>query len=217
MSLPEDLFASIGYEKFRSDYFRQAPCALAGVAAEFRKLVGWPLLLSIFESGHSDCWLSKHGKLHQNEEFNQGVLELSQAQDAFADGYTILVRHSEAAHLGLRKIALEFETHFKSPIDIQIFGTPEQGQGFDWHYDSEEVFVIQSSGVKEFRLRKNKRADPVPFTMFPKNAVLANEMEAEEIRCTLKAGDVLYIPAGYWHCAVALTPSFHLSIGVMLH
>lgn len=217
MSLPEDLFASIGYEKFRSDYFRKAPCAIAGAAAEFRKFVGWPLLLSIFESGHHDCWLSKYGKLHQNEELNQGALNLSQAQDAFENGYTILVRHSEASHLRLRQIALEFESHFKSPIDIQIFGTPEGCQGFDWHYDSEEVFVIQSSGVKEFRLRKNKKVKPVTFTKFPKNAVLENEMEPQEIRCTLKAGDVLYIPAGYWHCAVALTPSFHLSIGVTLH
>lgn len=216
MQLPERLVLSVGYEHFKKHFFRQHPFVAHQAAPELRKLLGWPLLLQIFESRHQNCWLAHQGKLHPNENLNQGSLNLQEAMNAFEEGYTILVRHSEAAHPELKKIAQEFQQFFESDIDVQIFGTPELKQGFDWHYDSEEVFIIQSSGTKEFRLRKNRKSNPISFSKFPKNANLEEEMESSEMRIKLGPGDFLYIPAGYWHCAQALAPSFHLSIGVTL-
>jgi ribosomal protein L16 Arg81 hydroxylase len=32
---------------------------------------------------------------------------------------------------------------WSSPVDIQVYLTPDQNQAFGWHYDLEEVFIIQ--------------------------------------------------------------------------
>lgn len=199
-------------DEFKRDGLFKKPFAVPGGGEDLRKLIGWPLLIDIFESGHANCWLAKKGKLHSS--VSEGRLDLATAQAGFADGFTVVVRHSELAHPALREIADYFQKLYARPVDIQLYCTPSGEQGFDWHYDLEDVFIFQSSGLKEFYLRANTRAVPPAFSTLPRPIDLVPEMSTEEQRCVLKAGDFLYIPSGHWHCAIALAPSFHLSVGV---
>ena len=45
---------------------------------------------------------------------------------------------------------------FHAPVDIQVYLTPDQHQAFGWHYDLEEVFIIQVQGCKEYSLRQTR-------------------------------------------------------------
>ena len=38
---------------------------------------------------------------------------------------------------------------------VQLFVTPAETHGFSWHYDAEEVFIVQTAGVKDYLLREN--------------------------------------------------------------
>ncbi len=197
---------------FKKDYLFIQPYAQPRCALDYRKLIGWEKIFSIMERGHPDCWLAKNGKLHLND----NVKDFSQAIAQYKEGYTIVVRHSEVADESLRAIAMDFQDHFQKPVDIQLYGTPHGRRGFGWHYDQEDVFVIQSSGTKEFFLRKNKDKANFPFSATEKFN-LDDRAEGPELRCLLHPGDFLYIPAGYWHTATAHEDSFHLSIGVSFH
>ena len=55
----------------------------------------------------------------------------------------------------LKKLAAGFEDDFHAPANIHIYATPAGKYGFSWHYDAEEVFIMQTSGRKEYSLRKN--------------------------------------------------------------
>lgn len=215
MGLVEELLGPLSLDEFRRTYLYQKPYASPSTALSLRKLISWPLLDEIFQTGHPDCWLPYHGQLPKDETLNTGQLTLAQALGGFSEGRTVLVRHSERAHPKLQKIAAEFHAVFQDPVDIQLYVTPPEQEGFDWHYDIEEVFVVQSSGEKEFLLRQAARPVPLNRVELPKTVNFALDFTGPEIRCHMKAGDLLYIPAGFWHKARAITPSFHLSVGVL--
>jgi 50S ribosomal protein L16 3-hydroxylase len=193
----EELIRPLGTKEFSQQYLGQQPYAMPGTAEPFKRLLSWAMLASIFNTGHQDCWLVKNGKLAAQHDHPAFRVTLTEAMRGFTEGYTVLVRHSERVHRDLNSIASKFLEHFQRPIDIQLYVTPYGQEGFDWHFDAEDVFVIQSSGEKEFYLRKSMSDGP-------------------EIRCHLCAGDFLYIPRGYWHKARAITDSCHISVGLLM-
>lgn len=200
-------------QQFEEKYLFKKPFAVPHKAGRFRRVVTWELLSEVLGNGHNDSWLPQRGRLPEDPELSKGVLTIEQAQKSFVAGRTVLLRHAERSSSKLEEIAGAFHQVFGRPIDIQVYCTPAGEEGFDWHYDSEDVFVIQSAGAKEFRLRENKLPReklkiPCDFSSFPARA------SHQEMRCLLEPGDWLYIPAGCWHKARALRPSFHLSVGV---
>ena len=104
---------------------------------------------------------------------------------------------------------------FHAPVDIQVYLTPDQQQAFGWHYDLEEVFIIQVQGCKEYTLRQNT-VNPLPvWDTMPEDMGYERETSRLRMTCRLEAGDWLYIPSGWWHIARTQAASLHLSIGVM--
>jgi hypothetical protein len=90
-------------------------------------------------------------------------------------------------------------------VNIHVFATPAGAPGFSWHYDAEDVFIIQTAGEKEYSLRKNT------VNPWPLEETLPADMQYERelmplMRVLLRAGDLLYIPCGYWHKAEAKKP-----------
>jgi 50S ribosomal protein L16 3-hydroxylase len=215
MGILNQLIAPFSLQEFSEQYLFQVPYAAPSKALQFQELIYWPLLWEIFSSGHNDCWLVRQGLLPSEPSLTTGRLSFEQAKLGFEDNKTIVIRHAERAHSKLAAIAEDFHQIFQDPVDIQLYATPPGEEGFSWHYDVEEVFVIQSVGEKEFFLRKNT-INPFPlYSQLPKDMRFEQEKAESEIRCLLKAGDWLYIPAGWWHKARAHSPSFHMSIGVM--
>lgn len=208
-SILKELLGKESWQHFSEYYLNKRPYAAPFNASIFIGLISWPILTEIFHA-HNDCWLPRYGNLNAGS----GKLNQDQALRYFACGHTVLVRHAEEAHPIFKSIADNFKSVFGRAIDIQIYVTPQGEEGFDWHYDVEDVFIIQSQGEKEFTLLPNT-VTPRPLPIMRKENFFAQEIRRPEIKCLLKAGDWLYIPAGYWHKATAVTDSFHLSVGVL--
>ncbi len=133
---------------------------------------------------------------------------------SLAEGWTLFVRHAERFDERIGGVADEFRRAFQRPIDVQLFCTPAQSEGFGWHYDAEEVFLLQTAGRKRYRLRKNT-VHPWPLLEgMPEDLGYARE-RTPTMEVTLAAGDWLYIPSGYWHTTHALETSISLSVGVL--
>lgn len=137
-----------------------------------------------------------------------------EAEALLAEGCTILVRNAQRHDPGLADLARGFEREFHGPVNIHLYATPAGRFGFGWHYDAEEVFILQTVGKKEYSLRKNT------VNPWPLEETLPADMHYEReimplMRCLLAAGDWLYIPCGYWHRAEAHEMSLSLAVGVM--
>jgi ribosomal protein L16 Arg81 hydroxylase len=215
MPILEELISPITLKEFSENYLYKNPYAAPLKAAKFKHLINWILIDEILALGHADCWLARHGQLPEDPSLSMGRLNLEAAVKNFRSGYTLLVRHAEKAHPAIANVADDFYQYFGVPVDVQLYCTPQSEVGFDWHYDAEDVFVLQSMGEKEFRLKKNTIHPRPASPKLPKDLHFELEPPTHEIRCHLKAGDWLYIPAGWWHKAQAVSDSFHLSVGVM--
>jgi 50S ribosomal protein L16 3-hydroxylase len=213
VTLLERLLHPVSLSEFYGQYLFKEPFAQPCSGSKYRGLLSWEMLYGIVER-HNNCWLPRQGRLPHEIQNTPGKLKFSAAVEAYKEGRTILVRHAESANSQIQNIAEDFEKHFGAPIDVQLYYTPEGQQGFDWHYDLEDVFIIQSVGSKEFHLKRNT-VSSFPFDVKAMKDHFFREPPSKEIHCSLEAGDFLYIPAGWWHRARATTDSAHLSIGVL--
>ncbi|NJK38890.1 MAG: hypothetical protein HC835_01020 [Oscillatoriales cyanobacterium RM2_1_1] len=86
-------------------------------------------------------------------------------------------------------------------------------QGFHCHYDTHEVFILQLEGEKEWFVFEDTLKYPYRQETWDSREPPKSE---PYIHSVLKPGDLLYIPRGHWHYAIAQNqPSLHLTIGVL--
>ena len=86
---------------------------------------------------------------------------------------------------------------------------PPSARGFAVHHDTHDVFVLQVSGVKRWRIY-----DPVVELPLGRQRWSGGAGEPVE-ELTLEPGDTLYLPRGWPHEAVAQdADSLHLTIGL---
>jgi len=126
-----------------------------------------------------------------------------------------VIRNAERHDAELARLARGFHQDFLAEVNVHVYCTPPQRSGFGWHYDPEDVFILQTQGTKEYQLRKNT-VNPWPLlSQMPKN--LHYELEAMPLwSCVLGPGDWLYIPTGWWHSARGVEgDSITLAIGLM--
>ena len=206
----EQLLGDISRESFLEDYYLKRPLALSGVSQPFAGLGSWDTVAQIAEHPEADLMIVRQGERWPGENPPTGEA-LRRLHD---EGYTVLARHAERQHPGLAQLAAEFQRDFDGQVDVHLYCTPGKQFGFGWHYDAEEVFILQTEGTKEYSLRKNT-VNPWPLV-----ETLPADMRYEReimpfMNCSLSAGDMLYIPGGFWHRAAAQTDSISLAIGVL--
>ena len=99
-----------------------------------------------------------------------------------------------------------------SAIHANIYCSWPSHQGFKAHYDTHEVFIMQIDGQKEWFVFE----DTVKYPYRDEKSAYHEPPEGSPyIHCLLKPGDLLYIPRGHWHYAIAREqPSLHITLGI---
>jgi ribosomal protein L16 Arg81 hydroxylase len=206
----ERLLGEFPSRAFLDQHYTRLPYSRAGGARGFTGFTGWPALERILGDPGADAFLAREGEMGEGGR----APTFEEARRRLGEGWTLVVRHAERHDPELRRLAEGFEADFRAPVNVHVYATPAGRTGFGWHYDPEDVFIVQTQGSKEYRLRKNTvNPWPVLETM-PKN--LRFEREVTPVwSCTLAAGDWLYIPTGWWHSARGVEESITLAIGLM--
>jgi 50S ribosomal protein L16 3-hydroxylase len=204
------LLGKLSVNDFLNEYFFKLPLAISGSAAQYRHLGDWEKMDSLLRSPAIDLLIAgqRLGVFRGNNPTTRTA-----AYELLQQGYTLGFRHVQDNDDGLFQVAKAFERDFAAPVDIHLYCTPAGVPGFGWHYDAEEVFVVQTYGSKEWSLRKNT-VNPWPIIeTLPEDMAYHREI-MPLMRCKLEAGDWLYIPAGYWHSTTTTEDSISLSIGI---
>lgn len=92
-------------------------------------------------------------------------------------------------------------------------------QAFKSHCDLHEVFAIHCEGEKTWRIYENRAAAPVvPLEIPDAQAIIDHVKGRVMVEARMRPGDLLYIPRGYYHDALASSEaSLHLSLAVTPH
>jgi 50S ribosomal protein L16 3-hydroxylase len=196
---------------FLPKHFTRLPFSKTHGACQLANLLDWKMVESILTEKKSVLRIVQDGRVIKD------YVELSydEALNHHNQGHTLLVRFAEKSSPKLLALAQDFKNSFHTEVDIQLYCTPEGNNAFGWHYDVEEVFIIQAKGSKKYTIRPNT-VHPHPLVKsIPKDLGHEQEKTPIEINVTLEEGDWLYIPSGWWHIARTQKESMHISIGLM--
>lgn len=211
MKVLKNLLKNQNLELFLTKYFTRLPFSSAGGAEELKDILNWDTLKTIIESKKSYLRIVKDGKMVKD----YADIGHEEALSYYQRGNTLLVKNAELSHSKFKALADDFSRSFFTPVDIQLYCTPENHNAFGWHYDVEEVFIVQVKGSKAYTIRQNTIHPNPLVSSIPKDLGYESEKSDLEINVQLKEGDWLYIPSGWWHIAKTQEESMHISIGLM--
>jgi ribosomal protein L16 Arg81 hydroxylase len=199
-------------ENFLPKHFSRLPFARPHGASEFKNLLDWKTVEEVMNAKNSILRIVKDGKMVKD--YVEGM-SFEEAKSFHDKGNTLLLRFAEKSSPKLKELCDDFKKSFFTDVDIQLYCTPEGHNAFGWHYDVEEVFILQTKGSKAYSIRPNT-IHPNPLVKsIPNDLGYENEKSPTEIKVTLEEGDFLYIPSGWWHIARTQKESMHISVGLM--
>ena len=144
-----------------------------------------------------DRWTLRHGPLPRT-----AIPPLKQSK------WTLLVQGLDLHVPAARALLDRFRFVPDARLDDAMLSFATDGGGVGPHVDSYDVFLLQTSGRRRWRIGKSRDAALVPDVPLK---ILANfEPEQEWL---LEAGDMLYLPPGWAHDGVAEGECMTCSIG----
>jgi lysine-specific demethylase/histidyl-hydroxylase NO66 len=135
----------------------------------------------------------------------------------FAAGSTIVLQGLHRLWPPLIDFTRRLIDDIGHPSQVNAYVTPASSRGFDPHYDVHDVFVLQISGEKHWRIHAPVHLDPLRDQPWSDHRAEVEEAakRAPVIDAVLRPGDALYLPRGWIHSAEALgETSVHLTIGM---
>jgi 50S ribosomal protein L16 3-hydroxylase len=193
---PLALLAGLSPAQFMRRHWQKKPLLVRQALPGFVPFLSRPALFKLAAQEHvesrvivqhDDGWTLKHGPVPPKT-----LPPLSK------DGWTLLVQgvdlHEAAGHALLQQFRFVPDARMD---DLMIsFATP--GGGVGPHFDSYDVFLLQASGRRRWRIGRQK--DFSLQTDVPLKILQNFEPEEEFV---LEAGDMLYLPPRYAHDGIA--------------
>ncbi|APR53538.1 JmjC domain-containing protein [Sphingomonas koreensis] len=136
-----------------------------------------------------------------------------------AMGASLVVNHVDDVLPRVRAIADTLATRFAGLGGANVYASFNGVQAFASHYDTHEVFAFQCAGEKRWRIYANRAESPLEA---PQGDDAQAWIDASKgpvlLDITTRPGDLLYIPRGFFHDAIATdTSSLHVTFGVAPH
>lgn len=134
-----------------------------------------------------------------------------------AQSASLVVNRTDVLSAKVRAVAEFLEKEFLASVAANIYCSFEGRQAFDAHYDDHEVFAVHVGGEKHWRVYEGRIDNPVGQ---PSPSAFADEGHKKAkgdilFEQTMRPGDMLYIPRGQYHEAVATGEnSLHVSFSV---
>jgi bifunctional lysine-specific demethylase and histidyl-hydroxylase NO66 len=141
-----------------------------------------------------------------------GLARVDRVAAAHAAGATIVLQalqlHWQPAAVYCRGL----EQRLGFPVQANAYSTPAAARGFAVHHDTHDVFVLQVSGTKRWRIY-------APVLELPTSSQRWSPALGDPGRpvddVTLEPGDTLYLPRGWPHEAVTQEDdSLHITVGM---
>lgn len=141
-----------------------------------------------------------------------GIIHTEKAFALFNQGSTLVIQAGQRYFDNLSKCCMNLSQKFNSPVQANLYITPNKSQGFNPHWDTHDVFVLQISGTKTWNLYGFEKELPTKNQSFISKGYDKKPLQTLQ----LTPGDFLYVPRGYVHDAMADDGiSAHITIGIL--
>lgn len=214
----DQVLGPISTDTFFSDYFEKQHCVIKRGDPSF-----FDGLLSHAEMDHvlttmglevPEVNVTKAGANITAADFayENAAIDPVRVAQLYADGATVIVSGLQERLPALARYCRALEAALSARVQTNIYMTPAGNQGFNPHYDSHDVLVLQVAGSKEWRIYGMPVELPLESQAFERGMEVGPEVD----RFVLEPGDAVYVPRGLAHDAVATGEgSLHITTGLM--
>jgi ribosomal protein L16 Arg81 hydroxylase len=216
------LLQPVSLETFISDYWEKRPLV---VRRSDRST--YEPLLSLSDVDHilhhssvrpSDFRLVRDGQdiphsALSGEGANRTAGSLEALYQEYRAGATIVLLFLHERWPPLKRLCQSIAAELSAGVQVNVYLTPVGERALPTHYDTHDVFVLQTYGSKHWRIYHSPFQLPLPEHPYRAADGLDPGQPQEEF--TLETGDLIYIPRGFLHDAASRDDtSLHLTIGI---
>lgn len=228
-----DILAPITPERFFADYFGQKVLHVPGSPDKFADVMSWAKLNSLLNmtalwTNHS-FEMALDGAILPARDYcrtavGHGSGAPTQQPDAarvtalLKNGASLLLNDIDSFNPGMTAIARALEGVLESRVQANLYCSSRERQAFPSHFDSHDVYALHVEGEKLWRIYQGRLDNPVAHPAFQGQPQEFHEQAKGEIAAEilLKPGDLLYIPRGLYHDAIAQTDgTVHVAFGAV--
>lgn len=225
-----DILAPIGEDEFFAEYFDRQPLHIPGDPDKFADVMNWGTLNSLLNM--TAVWGPQSMTLVQDRETipaprycreaidreGRSALQPDAAQVmAFLQqGASLVANDIDTMTAEMRAVADALEAATTSKVQSNLYCSWKQRQAFTSHFDTHDVFAFHTEGEKTWRIYETRMPHPIRHPAFTYSEAEHERQRGDvlmEVRLT--PGDLLYIPRGWYHDALASSEaSLHITFGI---
>ena len=186
------LLAGLTPAQFMRRHWQKKPLLVRGAIAGFKPLLSRAELVRLVAGQEVESRLIE--KYNGGWRMKNGPFAARSLPPMSRPGWTLLVQGVDGHHPQVHQLLQRFRFVPDARLDDLMISLASAGGGVGPHFDSYDVFLLQASGRRHWRIGRQKdltlQAD-VPLK------ILENFEPEEEF--VLEAGDMLYLPPRYAH------------------
>ena len=137
-------------------------------------------------------------------------------QNWVSKGASIILNDVNTVNSGIINISNQLQNLTNGRCQANLYFSMQSHQAFGPHCDTHDVFAIHFEGEKVWNIYEKTENNPINHPLFKYNAEERIKKAGRIIdQITLKPGDLLYIPRGQYHDALASkNGSIHIAFGL---
>ena len=190
------LLSGLTAAQFMRRYWQKKPLLVRGAIPTFTPLLSRSDLFKMAFNEQVESRLIVKGS--QGWHMKNGPFAKRGLPSLKQPGWTLLVQRVDAHNLAAQQLLQQFRFVPDVRLDDLMISWATPGGGVGPHFDSYDVFLLQASGRRRWKISQQKDLtlqDGVPLK------ILQNFVPEEEF--VLEAGDMLYLPPRYAHDGIA--------------
>src|ERR1041385_1971693 len=200
----ESLLDPISPTEFREQYYGKQPLLIRGHPKKLADLFTWADLNRVL---NGMPYPNPHVTIATPRKREEAATH-TDLIEACRAGAALTIGKLQLFDPKVGELVRALEAEIGEPMAVTLVLSQPAQHAFPKHYDGHDVFVLPVDGHKGWSVYDRTIEKPLPnvdvFTVPPKEPILEFE---------LAPGDVVYIPRGHWHQALAQRgPSMHLSM-----
>ena len=142
--------------------------------------------------------------------------DTEKVQNWVSNGASIILNDIDRLNSGIKNISNQLQNLTNGKCQGNLYFSMQSHQAFGPHCDTEDVFAIHFEGEKVWNIYEKTEKNPINHPLFKYNAEERIKKAGRIIdQITLKPGDLLYMPRGQYHDALASkNGSIHITFGL---
>lgn len=227
----DEILAPIGATSFLNEYLGKQPLHIEGGASKFADVMNWGILSRLL--GMSSIWASSSLLLMLDKEpvptnafctaavgRDGGTVmrpDAAKVQAYLKQGATLVANDIDQLTPELNAFCRAMEASLGGKVQANLYMSSKRRQGFKVHFDTHDVFAVHVEGEKVWNVFEGRAVDPIAHNMFKSLSQEHHDQAKGDLwrEVRLKPGDLLYLPRGQYHYALADDGGcIHIAFGV---